>query len=903
MAAELLTACIGSAPFAFALERLASFGSYAWNEIKLILGVDDELRKLQRTMFMVQDLVDSVECSPLRFTRGSNAWKTWFEDIKKLSYDADALLDDISLHLSTFGSVGTAERDEVRKIVLSSTTLTLPHDINVLYKKLELLAKEMERLLMIESMKNRFSIVSPIHDFISTSSLIDENNVIGREAEQLACVINLLANEPEMGNFSVMSLVGMAGIGKTTLAKLVYNDDLVNSNFQKKMWVTVSMNFDLIKITKYMIEALTGNSCTLSDLNSVQVLLQESIRGFKFLLVLDDCWTENNDDWDEFYLPLRYGAKGSKIIVTTRSAKVSSSVRSYKTHSLQHLSDKHCWDLMKRRMLFSVEEQENLKSIGKEIAKKCKGLPLAAKTLGSLLSNSGSSEDQWLCILNSKLWNLPEDKIFPALMLSFLHLPPPLQKCFAYCSLFPKNHEFEVEELVLLWMAEGFIRPIEGMRLEDIGSKYFDDLYLRSFFEQDTNARNETVYKMHDLIHDMSQMVSSDICFQVIDMSDDYPLFGNTCHLSMLRDSLNPIHLKASEKNERLRTFLMINKNGADGGLLDNDFFSHLRSLRVLDLTRIGLSEFTISSSKPLKFLRYLNLSENKISRVPNSICHLLVLQTLKLKNCTRITALPEDTKNLSKLRHLDLDIKEQLVHMPPNFGRLTELQALSAFIVGDKKENGIAQISNMNSLRGSLCIKNMDQVTDVADAIEAKLHEKLFLDNLELQWVDLGNVSQGSLEQAQNLQDSVLANLRPHQNLKELAIKKYCGRFYPTWLSDPSRKITRIHLAGLKYCDSLPPLGQLPSLEFFCISNLPVLELIDENFYGTEKFPSLESFEVENMDKLINWEFTNTVDGMPRLQNFRIHGCPSLTNVPINLRSHPNLNISDCPNLAMVLP
>lgn len=99
--------------------------------------------------------------------------------------------------------------------------------------------------------------------------------------------MNLLENEPEMGNFLVMSLMGMAGIGKTTLARLVSNDDLVNSSFEKKMWITVSMNFDLIKLTKYMIEALTGNSCTLSDLNSLQVL-QESIRGFKFLLVLDD---------------------------------------------------------------------------------------------------------------------------------------------------------------------------------------------------------------------------------------------------------------------------------------------------------------------------------------------------------------------------------------------------------------------------------------------------------------------------------------------------------------------------------------------------------------------------------------------------------------------------------------
>lgn len=314
----------GSAFFQFALERLASFGSYAWEEVKLIWGVEDELRKLQRTMSRVQDLVDHVECYPLRLIGGSKAWKIWFADMKKLSYDADSLVDYISLHISTSGSIPLLE---VRNMILSSCEFQLPNEINGLQNKLEVLATEIKGLLMIEKMKGSSNLMSPhIRNILSASSLIDDGNVVGREADRQQCVLRLLNHNPRMGNFSVMSFVGMAGIGKTTLARLVYDDISVNTTFVKKMWVSVSTKFDVIRITKSILEAVTGNSCTLTDLNSVQVLLQNAIRGFKFLLVLDDYWNEKRNDWDVLSLPLKFGYEGSKVIVTTRSAKVSTAV-------------------------------------------------------------------------------------------------------------------------------------------------------------------------------------------------------------------------------------------------------------------------------------------------------------------------------------------------------------------------------------------------------------------------------------------------------------------------------------------------------------------------------------------------------------------------------------------------
>ncbi|XP_073155763.1 putative disease resistance RPP13-like protein 1 [Henckelia pumila] len=891
----------GSAFFQFALERLASFGSFAWKEVKLIWDVEDELKKLRRTMSRVQDLVDHVECYPLRMMGGSKAWKIWFADIKKLSYDADSIVDYISWYISTSGSIPQAE---VRNMILSSGEFQLSHEINELQNKLEDLAREMEGLLMIEKIKGSPNLMSPhIHNILSTSSLVDENTVVGRATAKEMCLDMLKSQQGGDINLSVMSLVGMAGIGKTTLARLVYDDKSVNKVFDKKMWVSVSMKFDMIGITKSILEALTGNSCALADLNSVQVLLRRVIQGLKFLLVLDDYWNEKHTDWNLLSLPLKLGSQGSKVIVTTRSAKVSAAVQSFQTYNLRYLSNDECWAVMKQRLFFQVEGQENLEFIGREIANNCKGLPLAAEMLGSLLSNSECSENEWRCILKGNLWDLPLDKndLFSALMLSYLHLPSQLQKCFAYCSLFPQNHEFEVEELVLLWMAEGFIQPIEGWRLEDLGRRCFNDLYSRSFFQQDTNSSNQIIYRMHDFVHDLAQIVSTDVCLQVTNMrSDCCPLFGDTCHLSMLCDCVESIHLRASQKNKRLRTFLMINKRRAREGLLNNELFAYLQFLRVLDLSRIGLVELTDSFGH-LKYLRYLNLSENRISMLPKSVCDLLALQTLKLKNCRQIRELPDETKNLSNLRHLDLDIKGQLTKMPPHFGRLTNLQSLSAFIVGNKEENGISQMSDMNLLRGSLCIKNI-QLVNVGDATQAKLRNKEFLDKLELQWVPLtSGVQQNALQEAQNRQGFVLSNLRPHENLKELVIDKYCGIICPIWFCEPNRKLTSIHLQGLKYCESLPPLGQLLSLKSFYISDMPLLESMDDDFYGTRdsvKFPSLVLFEVRRMTRLISWVYTATFVSMPLLNSFTIHDCPNLISIPANLMSHGNSNINDCANL-----
>ncbi|RVW15048.1 putative disease resistance protein RGA3 [Vitis vinifera] len=245
----------------------------------------------------------------------------------------------------------------------------------------------------------------------------------------------LREEEPTETNVSVISIVGMGGVGKTTLALMVYNDEETAKKFSLKAWVCVSNQYDMVRITKTILEAVTSHSSNLQDFNQIQRALSETLRGKRFLIVLDDLWNEDYGDWNCLRSPFWAGGKGSKIIVTTRCKGVATMMGGEKNlYELKHLSYEDCW------LVFEKHAFEN-----------------RTKALGGLLRTK-LEEEEWENILNSKVWNLQGEKcgnIIPTLRLSYNHLPSHLKRCFAYCAIFPKNYEFMEKELILLWMAKG----------------------------------------------------------------------------------------------------------------------------------------------------------------------------------------------------------------------------------------------------------------------------------------------------------------------------------------------------------------------------------------------------------------------------------------------------------------
>ncbi|KAL3036881.1 hypothetical protein AAZX31_01G034100 [Glycine max] len=330
-----------------------------------------------------------------------------------------------------------------------------------------------ERLEEIADERTKFHFTEMVTDkrngvleWRQTTSFITEPEVYGREEDQDKIIDFLVGDASHSEDLSVYPIIGLGGLGKTTLAQLIFNHERVVNNFEPRIWVCVSEDFSLKRMTKAIIEVASGRACEDLLLEILQRRLQDLLQSKRYLLVLDDVWDDEQENWQKLKSILACGAQGASVLVTTRLSKVAAIMGTMPPHELAMLSDNDCWKLFKHRAFGPNEvEQEKLVILGKEIVKKCGGVPLAAKALGGLLRFK-REEREWLKIKESNLWSLPHN-IMPALRLSYLNLPIKLRQCFAYCAIFLKDEKIEKQYLIELWIANGFFSSNDKLDAED----------------------------------------------------------------------------------------------------------------------------------------------------------------------------------------------------------------------------------------------------------------------------------------------------------------------------------------------------------------------------------------------------------------------------------------------------
>ncbi|PSS12021.1 Disease resistance RPP13-like protein [Actinidia chinensis var. chinensis] len=843
-----------------------------------------------RTLLKIRAVLDDAEEKQIT----NKFVNLWLEELQDLAYDLDDLLDEFSTKALLYNLSEKSQfiTSKIKTCMgLNPAEANLVHDITI---KLQDMSKQIGTLGLHVVNISR----TPIQDRerLPTTSATYERRIYGRDSSKTEIINLLLMEEPDVG---IIPITGMGGIGKTTLAQVVYNDKAVKRHFDLKAWICVSDNFDIMRITKEIAGYAHVDSNGSKTLDQVQDQLKNALDRKTFLIVLDDVWEIDYHHWNILKIPFSDGAPGCKVIVTTRHTKVASMMGTIQYHALECLPHDECWSIFEQHAFqnISPNRNPNLESIGHEIVKKCGGLPLAARTLGGLLQCK-PKKSEWENVLNSEIWDLKGSDILPALRLSYHYLPPHLKQCFAYCAILPKDYEFEEEELVLLWMAEGFICQQEGKtKMEDLGGEYFHELLSRSFF-QPSRMMEGSKFVMHDLINDLAQFVASQTCFRfednIMKNQEQYEKLKKARHLSYTQGYLDRSKkFENFEEARHLRTFLPFPLAKFPSKNLTSDvpleLLSKLKCLRVLSFSRHRIHEIP-ESIGDLTRLRYLNLSYTLVERLPNSLGDLYNLQTLLLRECKGLKKFPTSIENLINLRHLDITDANSLEDMPLGIDKLESLK-LSNFII--TKGNGlrIKELGNFTNLGRKLEIRGLQNVSDPQDAGRVDLNGKKSLDVLSMVWCEgstnLPNEGVKTDLPNKEVETDVLNLLRPHSNLKELHISFYHGSRFPTWIEDQCfSNMVCISLRDCKNCSSLPQLGQLRLLKKLLIEGISNVEKVGSEFYGqgcSKPFPVLEILSFENMT---GWEYWYPYVGeievraFPHLFELSIKRCPKLVSL-----------------------
>ncbi|KAK8333805.1 hypothetical protein V6Z11_A10G230700 [Gossypium hirsutum] len=810
--------------FDFLLDKLASSELLQFATGK---EVQEAIHKLDMELKEIRAVLDDAEERQVK----EKSVKSWLTNLQNLAYDVEDVLDEFATE------IGRRNLMMECRGCSSKRPKFIPDSFTVVMFNRDMMSKIKDitaKLKDLEPQRNQL-----LEEILQPTSMEIESHMHGRDKDKQT-MLDLLLKSDNEANF-VIPIVGIGGISKTTLAQLVYNDASIQNHFNLKAWVCVSDDFDVMRITKEILQSVTFKPCDDNDLNRVQEKSKKVLSEKKFLIVLDDVWNENYHVWTILQSLFLTRTRGSKIIVTTRNHGVSSTM------------DDDCMSLFAQHALGARDfgRHPSLKEVAEKIVTKCNGLPLAAKTLGGLL-RTNVDLDAWEDILQSEIWKLSEHQsgIIPALQLSYHHLPPHLKQCFAYCSILPKDYEFSEEEIILLWRAQGLQQEAQDKQcIDDLGRKYFKDLVSRSLLQM--SIRDNFRYVMHDLINDLAQSIAGEVCFK---MEGNHKVSKHARHLSYMQNLFDDIKkFEGICEAQHLRTFLPLRLLKYIGGYVTNHVIKCL-----------------------LPKLRWLRTSNKSL---PESISTLYNLETLLLKNCINLEKLPLEMENLVNLCYLDITGSNKLEGIPSNVGKLADLQTLSNFVLDEDKGYQIRELKDLSNLKGKLSISGLQNIFEPQDAWMAKLCDKSRLEKIELRW------------------SKDFKNERQYVDKKELSITFYCGAMLANWVGDSSfNDLQSLCLEDCPKLLSLPSIGKFPLLKEVHIKGLKTptksVTNVGVEFFGENTKNAFSSLEILR-------EVDEEARKFPKLRELLIRKYPLLSgSMPEHLPSLEKLSVSDCEKL-----
>ncbi|GAA0158310.1 antimicrobial response protein [Lithospermum erythrorhizon] len=411
-----------------------------------------------------------------------NKWFGLWRQVLDLAYEADSLINRYLSSPSESLVSSLSSIVEQVKLIRKKVVTHYPVDIHEDVDAVEYLTTQTVPL-RVEGVSKVPTFQEATQDVASTSSTVSgdasqvNDIVVGFKKHVNTVTEYLLGGEKDL---DVISIVGMAGLGKTTLASKLFNNSLVEHHFDRQAWITISQIYKTRELLLKIIDQVNPSADEIRNLDdqSLADILCRSLKKCKYFVVMDDMWDTGLWDFLKRYFP--DDRQGSRIIITTRYETVAFETKS-KLHPLCELTDDESWELLQKRL--PKDLPKHFQILGNELALDCKGLPLSIVILAGLLSDVGKSESKWYKIakrVTSHILADPQSKCKAILELSYNHLPDPLQSCFLYLGTFPRDEEIVVSELTRQWIGEGYVQGGESDSLEEVAEKYVVDLSRRS---------------------------------------------------------------------------------------------------------------------------------------------------------------------------------------------------------------------------------------------------------------------------------------------------------------------------------------------------------------------------------------------------------------------------------------
>ncbi|CAA2953408.1 disease resistance RPM1-like [Olea europaea subsp. europaea] len=588
--------------------------------------------------------------------------KVWVKQVRDVAYDTEDIIDDFMLQFRL------ESEGFLRKLIFSIRNLRTRYKIAFGIQNIK------SRIKDIAEGHSRYSYKFDAPGEVLSSQcvttrgidpqgdalLLEEAELVGIENPRRQIIRWLVEGESRL---KVVSVVGMGGLGKTTLVKKVYDDFVVKKHFQNHAWIRVSQSFEVDELLKDTIQQLfeqmkraPPQNLSTMDGNRLKAIIKDFLRGRRYVLVFDDVWSILT--WEAIRHALPNENNGSRVILTTRVMDVAFSCSKETdgyVYELNPLSEEQSWILFCQKTFRGNQCPSHLIEICKNILKRCGGLPLAIVAISGVLSTKKEiNVDEWKmlnCRLGSELeGNDKLECVKFILLLSFNNLPYYLKPCFLYLGNYPGDHEIEHNTLVRQWIGEGFVKQKVGRSVEEVAQGYLNELVNRSLLSPVTINDDGSIKtsRIHDFYWEIIVSKSRDQNF-ITSNNEQNMIWQRRVRRLSVHGSFRDSDVKCY--GTRLCSFLAFNVEDPQSILNILHLLKRCRVLKVLDLRGVPLEKFP-EAVLELFHLRYLSLRGTMIKRLPRSIKKLENLEMLDLK-ATYINELPIEILKLQYLRQL----------------------------------------------------------------------------------------------------------------------------------------------------------------------------------------------------------------------------------------------------------